>query len=81
MGAWRLSLGVLVMAGAAAAQAQKRSLGPADGHDLSPFDTGRVVIGASAPDFTLTALNGGVVKLSSLRGRKHVVLVFYRGHW
>ena len=34
----------------------------------------------AAPDFTLTDQHGQPLTLSSLRGRK-VVLVFYRGHW
>ena len=65
-----------------AAGAQRRpSLGPADGMNLPPLDTGRVSIGSVAPDFTLEAKDGGNVTLSQFRGKKDVVLVFYRGHW
>lgn len=56
------------------------NLGPADGHDLAPVDTGRVSVGDAAPDFTLESRTGEAVTLSELRGRR-IVLVFYRGHW
>jgi len=56
-------------------------LGPVDGHELSPTDIERVEVGATAPDFTLAALDGPPVTLSGLRDEKNVVLVFYRGHW
>jgi len=67
---------------AASASAQRsRALGPADGNDLPPLDTGRVAIGALAPDFALQSLVGDTVTLSDYRGKKNVVLIFYRGHW
>jgi cytochrome oxidase Cu insertion factor (SCO1/SenC/PrrC family) len=56
-------------------------LGPVDGADLSPIDTGRVAVGTAAPDFTLEAKDGDTVILSQFRDQKIVVLVFYRGHW
>lgn len=56
-------------------------LGPADGGELPPFDTGRVAVGDTAPDFTLASMDGGRVTLSDYRGERTVVLVFYRGHW
>lgn len=56
-------------------------LGPVDGLDLPPTDLERVQVGNLAPDFTLTSLAGPPVRLSSYRGAKNVVLVFYRGHW
>ncbi len=56
-------------------------LGPADGRDLPAQDTGRVRIGDTAPDFSLLAHSGEVLALSDFRGRRNVVLVFYRGHW
>jgi peroxiredoxin Q/BCP len=36
-------------------------------------------VGSQAPDFTLPASDGQTLTLSSLVGRKHVVLVFYVG--
>jgi cytochrome oxidase Cu insertion factor (SCO1/SenC/PrrC family) len=60
---------------------QSPALGPKDGAGLPPLDTGRVAIGTSAPDFTLETKDGGTVTLSQFRGKKDVVLVFYRGHW
>jgi peroxiredoxin len=43
-----------------------------------PVDSETVPVGAQAPDFELTAIDGTQVKLSDLRG-KPVVLVFLRG--
>lgn len=37
--------------------------------------------GDIAPDFTLEAHDGRRYTLSAERGRRPVVLVFYRGHW
>ena len=37
--------------------------------------------GTPAPDFTLEDVNGKNVSLSEFRGKKSVVLVFYRGYW
>ncbi len=48
---------------------------------LSATEISRVQVGALAPDFTLSAFGGGSRTLSSYRGKQHVVLVFYRGHW
>ena len=36
-------------------------------------------VGTQAPDFTLPASDGQLLTLSALRGRKHVVLIFYVG--
>jgi hypothetical protein len=57
------------------------TLGPKDGFDLAPADTGRVKVGDPAPDFSLESYRGDVVTLSDYQGAKDVVLVFYRGHW
>lgn len=57
------------------------TLGPHDGAGLAPADTGRVGVGAVAPDFTLESKDGGTVALSQFRGKRNVILVFYRGHW
>jgi hypothetical protein len=38
-------------------------------------------VGAPAPDFTLPDAAGRPVALADYRGRKAVVLVFYRGYW
>lgn len=43
-----------------------------------PVDSDTVPVGAPAPDFTLTSIDGREVTLSGLRG-KPVVLVFLRG--
>lgn len=64
-----------------AARAQTPSLGPIDGRDLPPVAIDRVSVGSTAPDFTLAVYRGSTFTLSSLRGSKNVVLVFYRGWW
>lgn len=64
-----------------AAEPEDTILGPVDGHDLSAMDLDRVKDGDLAPDFSLESYAGPVVTLSDFRGRKNVVLVFYRGHW
>ena len=56
-------------------------LGPKDGGDLRATDLERVKVGSPAPDFSLEDMNGKKVTLSDFRGKKSVVLVFYRGHW
>ena len=57
------------------------ALGPVDGHDLPGADLERVQVGHTAPDFSLVSLAGSPLTLSSFRGDKNVILVFYRGHW
>ncbi len=64
-----------------AGQGAPPTLGPKDGTGLATLDTGRVSVGATAPDFTLETKDGATVTLSQFRGKKTVVLVFYRGHW
>jgi cytochrome oxidase Cu insertion factor (SCO1/SenC/PrrC family) len=68
----------LFFLGGAPARAQ---LGPKDGRDLAPTDLNRIKVGQAAPDFTLEAVDGKPVALSDFRGKKNVVLVFYRGFW
>ncbi len=47
----------------------------------SATDINRVKIGQPAPDFTLEDVDGKNISLSDYRGKKNVVLVFYRGYW
>jgi cytochrome oxidase Cu insertion factor (SCO1/SenC/PrrC family) len=49
--------------------------------NLSPTDLDRVHVGIQAPDFTLVSSDNEEITLSSYRGKKNVVLVFYRGYW
>jgi len=69
---------LLVLFSAQMAQAQ---LGPKDGAGLKPTDLERVKVGDVAPDFTLESHDGKQISLSDYRGKKHVVLIFYRGRW
>ena len=38
-------------------------------------------LGEAAPDFTLPDASGRLVSLADYRGRKPVILIFYRGYW
>jgi len=76
------SVGLIASALLAVACAREgRTLGPVDGLELPPADTGRVAVGDPAPDFSLVSYDAGVVTLSEFRGKKDVILVFYRGWW
>jgi cytochrome oxidase Cu insertion factor (SCO1/SenC/PrrC family) len=55
--------------------------GSKDRTGLAPTDLERIKPGSAAPDFTLESKDGSPIRLSDYRGRKNVVLVFYRGHW
>lgn len=44
-------------------------------------DLNRIVVGSPAFDFSLEDISRKVVHLSDFRGKKFVVLVFYRGHF
>ena len=56
-------------------------LGPKDGPDLAATDLNRIKVGQTAPDFSLENADGNVITLADFRGKKTVVLVFYRGYW
>jgi cytochrome oxidase Cu insertion factor (SCO1/SenC/PrrC family) len=47
----------------------------------SATDLNRIKVGQPAPDFTLEDSDGKNISLSDYRGKKNVVLVFYRGYW
>lgn len=72
-------LSIIAPSGAVAQQAP--ILGPSDGRDLPAAALERVAVGVPAPDFTLERYGGGTLTLSQFRGKKNVVLVFYRGYW
>jgi peroxiredoxin len=61
--------------------AQSVKLGAKDGAELKATEIERVAVGTLAPDFSLAKYGGGTVTLSELRGKKNVVLVFFRGYW
>lgn len=46
-----------------------------------PMSRPLVAVGQPVPDFTLPDAAGRPVTLSDYRGKKPVVLVFYRGYW
>ena len=76
-----LVVGALWACGTGTSDADGPELGPVDGRDLPAVDLDRVQVGDTAPDFSLESYDGNVVTLSDFRGRKDVVLVFFRGHW
>lgn len=78
MSRWLVLLLFAISLAGAPAWAQ---LGPKDGSDLAPTDLNRVKVGQPAPDFSLEDVNGKPITLSDFRGKKTVVLVFYRGYW
>ena len=54
------------------------------GNSQSPTGSMRgspIAVGDIAPDFTLQDQNNSKVTLSDVRGKRSVVLVFYRGYW
>ncbi len=71
-----LALALVMIHPAAFAQ-----VGPKDGANLPATDLDRIKVGQPAPDFTLENIDRKQVSLSEFRGKKSVVLVFYRGQW
>jgi len=71
---------VLALEASLPARAQA-PLGPKDSASLSAADLTRLKVGDEAPDFTLEDQDARPVTLSGYRGKKSVVLVFYRGYW
>lgn len=55
--------------------------GPKDGAKQAATDLDRVKVGQPAPDFTLEDSDGKNISLADYRGKKNIILVFYRGHW
>ncbi len=54
---------------------------PSPAYNPGFTDLNRVKAGTLAPDFQLEDMNGRTVRLSEYRGRKYVVLIFYRGYF
>jgi cytochrome oxidase Cu insertion factor (SCO1/SenC/PrrC family) len=59
----------------------RAQLGPKDAGTFQPTELDRIKVGETAPDFTLEDAEGKPISLSDYRGKKSVVLVFYRGYW
>jgi peroxiredoxin len=68
----------MILFSAAVVSAELHQEGEAN---LPPTDLERVKVGGQAPEFTLGDMDGRLVSLSEFRGKKHVILVFYRGFW
>ena len=75
-----LTIAALVLAGMVSATAFAQ-LGPKEPATQPATDIARVKVGQPAPDFTLEDSDGKAITLSDFRGKKSVVLVFYRGYW
>jgi cytochrome oxidase Cu insertion factor (SCO1/SenC/PrrC family) len=71
-GSWpaRFLVAALVAAPAAAA-----------GAITAPASSDRIQVGQEAPDFALRSPDGSIHGLSDLRGKKSLVLIFFRGTW
>ena len=69
------------IAGMLAANPLFAQLGPKDSTSGGATEPDRIKIGQAAPDFALESAEGQTVNLSDFRGKKAVVLVFYRGYW
>ena len=72
------ALSIAIFIAGATALAQR---GPKDGATLAATELDRVKVGQPAPDFTLEDIDAKKITLSDFRGKKSVVLVFYRGQW
>ncbi len=57
------------------------ALTPTPGQAAEAPQADRVQVGQAAPDFTLPDPDGDNNTLSTLRGEKNVLLVFFRGAW
>ena len=70
-----------LIAGVLTANPLSAQLGPKDPTSGSATELDRIKVGQAAPDFSLENVEGQVINLSDFRGKKAVVLVFYRGYW
>lgn len=70
-----------LVAGVLAANPLFGQLGPKDPTSGSATEVDRIKVGQAAPDFALENVDGKTINLSEFRGKKAVVLVFYRGYW
>ena len=77
----RKLIAALAAASCISATAAFAQLGPKDSANLSATEIDRILTGQAAPDFALENTDGKAMMLSDFRGKKAVVLVFYRGYW
>ena len=70
-----------LIAGMLAANPLFAQLGPKYSTSVGATELDRIKVGQAAPDFALENVEGQTVNLSDFRGKKAVVLVFYRGYW
>lgn len=70
-----------LIAGILAANPLFAQLGPKDSTSGGATELDRIKVGQAAPDFALENVEGKTINLSDFRGKKAVVLVFYRGYW
>jgi cytochrome oxidase Cu insertion factor (SCO1/SenC/PrrC family) len=70
-----------LIAGVLAANPLFAQLGPKDSISGSATELDRIKVGQAAPDFALENVEGKAINLADFRGKKAVVLVFYRGYW
>ena len=75
-----LTIAAIILASLVSASAFAQ-LGPKEPTTQPATDLNRVKVGQAAPDFTLEDSDGKALSLADFRGKKSVVLVFYRGYW
>ena len=69
---------LIVFSGACSSQTDKK-IASASPVPAARSNTTPLAVGETAPDFTLSGVDGANVRLSDVGGP--VVLVFYRGYW
>jgi cytochrome oxidase Cu insertion factor (SCO1/SenC/PrrC family) len=79
----RMALSLLLALTACLATARVAAAAPADdaGKETTARIAGPPAVGSPAPAFALRSSTGDEHRLADLKGKSHLVLVFFRGTW